>query len=478
MDEHEPSQLASTPASPKTGTASKPQPRASSKTVAPSLPARGWEVADEFEDVDGSAFARTSKRPQFERMLAALRNAEVAGVVVWKLERLTRQQRDLVRVKEACEPHKAFIASVMEPIDTRENYGQFVAELLVAQARMESANTSARQTRKAAEQRAQGLPPTNGLRCFGYAKRYTSVVEEEAAIIREARDRLFARDSLRGVALDLESRGVVWTRGHAFRAHILKRLLTTPTIAGMREYKGTLTPGTWPAIVSPADSLRLTALLERRPGMPRNSPARKYLLTGFVRCGRCGGRMVAQALANRTRRYACRKQPGYPNCGQMSATAEPLEEVVREMILAAVDETALADALRAKGQQDDGLAELVRPDETGLEALSADFYVQQMITRAEFLSARAGLLTRLESNRLKLSKRDSRGVVGPFVGDGGTLRTAWETGSLDWRRSVVGALLESVGITAGRRGRRASIRTASILSGGTDGLVEALQSRG
>ncbi len=54
---------------------------------------------------------------------------------------------------EACEANKAFIASVMEPIDTRESYGQFVAELLVAQARMESANSSARQRRKAQEQR-------------------------------------------------------------------------------------------------------------------------------------------------------------------------------------------------------------------------------------------------------------------------------------------------------------------------------------
>jgi DNA invertase Pin-like site-specific DNA recombinase len=90
---------------------------------------------------------------------------------------------------EACEGTKAFVASVTEPIDTRESYGQFVAELLVAQARMESANTSARQRRKAQEQREQGLPPTNGKRCFGYDQRYTRVVEEEAMIIREARDR-------------------------------------------------------------------------------------------------------------------------------------------------------------------------------------------------------------------------------------------------------------------------------------------------
>jgi DNA invertase Pin-like site-specific DNA recombinase len=170
---------------------------------------KGWGVVEIFEDIDLSAFQLKTKRPEFERMLKALREGEVEGIVVWKFDRLTRQQRDLARVMEACEPHKAFVASVTEPIDTRETYGQFVAELLVAQARMESANTSARQRRKAQEQREQGLPPTNGRRCFGYDRRYTTVVTEEAAIVREVRDRLFAGESLRSVCLNLEVRGVV-----------------------------------------------------------------------------------------------------------------------------------------------------------------------------------------------------------------------------------------------------------------------------
>lgn len=87
---------------------------------------------------------------------------------------------------EACDGHAGFIASVMEPIDTRETYGQFVAELLVAQARMESANTSARQRRKAAQLAADGVPVSTGKRCFGYTRNKDSIVADEAALIREA----------------------------------------------------------------------------------------------------------------------------------------------------------------------------------------------------------------------------------------------------------------------------------------------------
>lgn len=82
---------------------------------------RGWEIADEFADIDISAYNTRSRPPEFERMIAALRDGEADGVIVWKLDRLTRQRRDLARVMEACERHKALVASVMEPIDTRES---------------------------------------------------------------------------------------------------------------------------------------------------------------------------------------------------------------------------------------------------------------------------------------------------------------------------------------------------------------------
>jgi site-specific DNA recombinase len=407
---------------------------------------KGWDVADLFEDVDISAFNVKTRRPEFERMLAAIRDGQLDGVLVWKLDRLTRQQRDLVRVLEACRPHNAFVASVTEPIDTRETYGQFVAELLVAQARMESANSSVRQTRKAREQAEQGLPPTNGKRCFGYEKAYTAVIPAEAAIIREARDRLFAGESLRSVCLDFERRGFVTPQGNGLRAQLFKHVLVSPTIAGMRRTDAGRHPGLWEAIISEDDSQRLKLLLNRRAGLPPAAPARKYLLTGFIRCGNCGGRMSAHMRANRTGQYVCARHPGYPNCGSLTVKAEPVEQLVAEMVFAAVDDKALATALSARGEQDDGLGETIRRDEARLETLSRDFYAEELLTREEFMAARTELMKRLEANRAMLARRDRRGVVGAFVGASGSLRAAWAAGSLEWRRSMVGAVLERVEI--------------------------------
>src|SRR5258708_33474881 len=81
---------------------------------------KGWEVVERFEDVDVSAFDAKAKRPAFARMRAALDQGDIEGVVVWKLDRLSRQQRDLARVLETCAKDKAFLASVTGPIDTSE----------------------------------------------------------------------------------------------------------------------------------------------------------------------------------------------------------------------------------------------------------------------------------------------------------------------------------------------------------------------
>ena len=96
---------------------------------------KGWSVGDVFEDVDLSAYKRNVKRPEFERMLRAIRNREIDGVLAWKIDRITRRQRDFVRLDEECEEAKAFIATVVDQIDTRNPTGRFVAELLVAQAK-------------------------------------------------------------------------------------------------------------------------------------------------------------------------------------------------------------------------------------------------------------------------------------------------------------------------------------------------------
>ncbi|MBI5948582.1 MAG: hypothetical protein HY875_10645 [Chloroflexi bacterium] len=127
---------------------------------------------------------------------------------------------------------------------------------------------------------------------------------------------------------------------------------------------------------------------------------------------------------------------------------------MRAALIVAADDAALREQLLARESVDDGLIDAIRRDELALEMLSRDFYVERLVSREEFLAARGDLSARLKTNRLRLAKASRTRVLGDLVAGGSVLGRAWETGSLEWRRSVVGALLEQVVIRPGQPGRR------------------------
>src|SRR5919106_3125242 len=356
---------------------------------------RGWTVADTFEDRDLSAYKPNVRRPEFERMLTAVRDHEITGVLAWKIDRISRRLRDFVRLDEQCEQAGAFISTVEGNVNTREASGRFLAELLTAQARMESANTSARILRKQQELREQGKPSIGGYRLFGYSHDRLTVIPEEAVVAREARDRVLAGESLRAVAKDFGRRGIVGTSGKGWQPWVLKRYLWSAALSGQREHGGLFTPGSWPAIFTPQDTLRLRAVLERN-GHTR--AARTNLLGGFLRCGREGCGAAMQPSGGKVRRYVCRARPGRPNCGRTGRRVGPIEAMVTAEVCKALDGVALREYLGEPSDRTVELLDAVRADEAALAELADDFYAKRLISRPEFFATRATIDQRLEHN--------------------------------------------------------------------------------
>jgi site-specific DNA recombinase len=412
---------------------------------------KGWTVADVFEDIDLSAYKRTVKRPEFERMLTAVRERQIDGVLAWKIDRITRRQRDLVRLDEACEEVGGFIATVVENINTREPTGRFVAELLVAQARMESENASVRVARKHEERAAAGKPSLGGTRMFGYNIQRTAIIPAEAALIREATQRVLAGEGLRGICWDWRRRGIVTPTGRPWVQTPLRRCLLSAALSGQREHRGILSPGTWSAILTPEDHRRLKAVLNDQ-GRMRRFAARSYLLTGMLRCGLCGEPLVARARSDGARRYVCARQPGNQACGKIARLAEPIEKLVKEAVLIALDGVDLAAYIDKPTDQTDAMLGAIRADEEALQELSADYYAERRIDRAEFFAARDRLKARLEANRGKLAKANGNGMLASVIGAAEQVRSQWDERGLDWQRAVIGAVIDHIVIDPARKG--------------------------
>ncbi len=138
--------------------------------------AHGLHVLRVEEDAGISA-KRTSNRPALQRALQALRKGSADGLVVVKLDRLSRTTRDVLDLVERAEREGWALHSIEERLDTASPHGRFVVTILAALAQMEREQIGARTKAAMAELRRQGKRISSKPR-FGFRFEGDRVVEE------------------------------------------------------------------------------------------------------------------------------------------------------------------------------------------------------------------------------------------------------------------------------------------------------------
>jgi hypothetical protein len=227
-------------------------------------------------------------------------------------------------------------------------------------------------------------------------------------------------------------------------------MLTSPGVAGLRAHRGeVVATGTWTSILDRATWQRVVDRFAATKGKPGRPP--EHLLSGLLRCGRCGGRMLWAHHLDRKRglpdrhQYACRKREGTRNCGRMVVSAEPVEEVVGAEVLAHLDPDTLR---RHLASLDDGRAAAAASEladaETALLELSDDYYQRHLIGKAVFLRQQAALTDQADRARRVLGKLTGRSTLTDLPTDPAELAAWWSSATVAERREVVAASLDRV----------------------------------
>lgn len=413
---------------------------------------RGWRVVDRYVDNDVSAYSG-SLRPEYERMLDDLAGGVIDAVVVWHLDRLHRQPRELEEFFEACDrAGSPELASVSGDVDLATHDGRFTARILGAVARKESDDKSRRIKRKAAELAKAGAVCSGGSRAYGYERGGMVVRASEAEVIRECVRRFLAGESLRSLCADLNERGVRTATGGEWKTQVLRRMLRSGRISGQREHHGEIVArGTWPAIITPKQTAQVRAIMDD-PSRRTNHTSRRYLLTRLLRCKRCGAVMVARPREDGRRRYICASGPNFSGCGKTYIVADELEQFVVEAVLYRLDSPELAEAMNGSRQDADDGAQL-EADQAGaqLEEL-ARAYADRAISLPEWLTARQPIEQRMEAARRRLARTGRESALNGHVGNASELRRVWPTLPLTRQQAIVAAVLEYVEVGPARRG--------------------------
>ena len=273
------------------------------------------------EDVSASAYARR-KRDGFEQLVTWLEADLVTAVYASHQDRLVRKLGDLERLLNVSDSVPITMAGATAPLDTAE--GRAMARIGCTFAAMDMDNMSRRSTDTHKQHAELGKWP-GGTPPFAY-----ELVDKRLVLDR---DKACQVRKLASQVMDEEISIAEAGRQLGLSANTFRRALKGATWAGLRELDGETYIADWDPIFTPEERDEIVAWCDARTrGW---EPAK--LLTGFLTCGKCGGRVrhAPRYLKSRDETigiYECREA----GCWGTSAHADPLEDAAFEAVVVAL----------------------------------------------------------------------------------------------------------------------------------------------
>lgn len=289
-----------------------------------------------------------------------------------------------------------------------------------------SLQPQARRSLTAVPDARPGPPPR---RAFGHTADRMQVVDAEAAAIVEAADRVLAGETLSGIVRDWNDRGITTASGGPWRVNSLSSLLVQRRLAEP------------PRILDEETHARLVALHASR-GKGTRRATRRYLLTGLLRCWRCGGSMRGMPRGKGADLYVC-PGPAHGGCSGTAVTADHAEEAVAAMVLARLDVPFLPVASPAGPESARQLADhRQRLNDLG------ELWASGQISRQEWLALRHSVGERAAAAEAQVAREGRVATVRALAGTGRSLRGRWPAMTVDERRVIVQAALDHVVVLA------------------------------
>lgn len=302
--------------------------------------------------IDGGWSGSNIDRPRIKDLIQDISNNKIESVVVYKLDRLSRSQKDTVfLLEDIFNPNGVNFISLNENFDTTTPYGKAMIGILSVFAQLERENIRERTRMGMYERIKSGLWMGGGRVPFGYD--YDS--EKNILVPNEKAEQVKAIYSL-------YLQGYSTTRlakmfDVASDRHITQ-ILDRITYLGKIPYNGEIIEGQHEAIIDEETWEKVQ--IARKERSNKNVTHSNYLLTGLLYCGKCGAKMRYQKWGKTTKVYCYSQQASRPNlikdpdCDNLRYDSETLEAIILEDIFAAT-ERAISDGSKSIVYKSDGL---------------------------------------------------------------------------------------------------------------------------
>ena len=305
----------------------------------------GWELVQQY--IDDGYSAKDLDRPNIQRLIADSKENKFNLVLVYKLDRLSRNLKDLTGLAEYFQRIGVGIKSITEPFETTTSSGKLLFNMLGSYAEFERAMISERTrmglSRRLKEGKWNGRPP------YGYRLTETGtleILEEEARFVKEAYC-LFIENNL-GVKLIAQrlKKKDQFTR-RAWCQTSVWNILNTFTYCGYVKINGKYEKGPHKAIISEETFKSVQQILKEKARIPSRRLSSPNILSGIVKCGKCG-QVMTTGKGKGNHYYVCSGRTRESKCDMKYIPARPLELAIIEEIRAIASKPEIIAQYAAK----------------------------------------------------------------------------------------------------------------------------------
>lgn len=296
--------------------------------------AQDWIIADIY--VDGGYTGSNLKRPGIQQLIQDTDKFDL--VLVYKLDRLSRSQRDtLYLIEEVFLPNKVDFISMQESFDTSSPFGKAMIGLLAVFAQLEREQIKERTKMGRLARAKAGLYHGGGYIPIGYDYEDGKLVINpyEAQQVQKIFEWYLAGMSLQAIIDRLRDEGYT-NRYSSYNSWSgIRYILENETYLGRIHFGDVLVENAHEPIIS-EDQFNAVQIMrgKRRRKNGVVSFQAKYLLTGMLFCGKCGGRYYLRN-SGKYRYYSCysrtkqmREMVKDPGCKNKNWKADVLEPII------------------------------------------------------------------------------------------------------------------------------------------------------
>jgi len=302
--------------------------------------ARGWTVYKIYTD---SGFTGSNlNRPGLQQLIKDAENNKFNMVLVYKLDRLSRSQKDtLYLIEDVFDKHDVFFTSITENFDTSTPTGKAFLGILAVFAQFEREQIRERtmigKDSRAKEGKWHGSKwiPIG----YDYKDDMLQINEYEAAQIKEVAKLFLNNTPVRTIANIMTEKGYKHKYGE-WDAKTIRRVLANPLYIGLTKHRDKYYQGIHEPIFDKKmhDDIMLI-MNERKEKYGVTYKPHTTLLGGMIYCKHCGGKYAKNNYNGNMLCYSCysrskkmKKMVKDPNCKNKNYKMLDLDYVIIEAI--------------------------------------------------------------------------------------------------------------------------------------------------